>query len=410
MRLPLARLAVPLALLLAGCPGKKCPPGETDCVGTCLDLQSNPIACGGCYTVCATGATCVAGQCQCPVGQDPCAGACVDTQSDPFHCGSCYVFCGLGTCSAGACACDPLAAVCTGPGAACVDLSSDTGNCGTCRNPCPALAECVSGACQCVAPREPCPLGASFVCVATLTDPANCGGCGNDCPYTNDVCLNGVCGCPAGLPDVCVLTCVNRQTDELNCGTCGNRCATGATCTAGQCVCPTGEVVCGTGASAVCSDRQTDEQNCGTCGNRCATGATCTSGICCPASTPLVCPANPGACCAGTTCCPGGVCETVHSNGLGQSYYDCGSLNQHTLLQAQLAALAWSPNASLVGGFQIPSCTGDQNCLCATTSTQAAVWCAAGSLLDRAGRVLMTPSPNCSAALCPSATTGFPWN
>jgi hypothetical protein len=100
----------------------------------------------------------------------------------------------------------------------------------------------------------------------------------------------------------------------------------------------------------------------------------------------------------------------VHSNGLGQSYYDCFSLNQHTSLQAQAAALAWSPGSPLVGSAPIPSCTSDPYCLCAQSSTQSAIWCYAGSQTGREGRVAVTSTSNCFAALCPSASSGLDWN
>jgi hypothetical protein len=286
-----------------------------------------------------------------------------------------------------------------------VDVATDPANCGSCLHACSLANEvCAAGTCACPAALpDPC----LAACVNLQTDPQNCQVCGRVCPLTNDVCVSGACQCPVGLPDVCAQTCVDKQTDPQNCGTLCSHCATGAMCNAGQCACPAGEDVCGSGTSAACTDRQTDEQNCGTCGNRCATGASCAAGSCaCPTSIPVACGGNAGQCCAGNGCCAGSACQTVHANGLGQSYYDCGSLNQHTPAQAQLAAQAWDPTATLL---LAPTC-GDPNCLCAQGSAKAAIWCYFGSQLDRVGRVLMTPSPNCAAAVCPSTAYGSNWN
>jgi hypothetical protein len=102
-----------------------------------------------------------------------------------------------------------------------------------------------------------------------------------------------------------------------------------------------------------------------------------------------------------TLCCPGSGCQTVHPNGLGQSYRDCGPLDEHTSAQALLAAEAWSPAGTTVtSGLQCGSC------LCQQSANAAAVWCYAGS--QSKGLVRTTPSPNCLAAACP-LPGGIPW-
>ena len=407
MRSAVALAAVPLALLLAGCPSEKCPSGQTDCTGACIDLQTNPIACGACNHVCPAGSACVGGQCQCPAGEVTCGTACVDLQTDPLHCGSCDVGCGLGTCSAGTCSCNPGATKCTGTGVACVDTTSDPANCGACRTACPLANEaCVSSVCQCPASLpDACPTASPTACVNLQSDPRNCQTCGHVCELTNDVCVSGVCQCPAGLPNQCPPLCVNDQTDPQNCGALCLHCPTGAACNAGSCQCPAGlPDVC----AQTCVDRQTDPLNCGICGRTCGSGVACASGVCCSGSPSKVC-GSPGQCCAGTDCCTaGGPCQTVHQNGLGQNYYDCGALNEHTLAQAQLAAKAWNPLAVQSGGT-MSSC-GDPLCLCAYTSSQAAIWCAKGSSGNKEGLVVLTTTTgNCFIATCPTGT-GNPWN
>jgi hypothetical protein len=76
-------------------------------------------------------------------------------------------------------------------------------------------------------------------------------------------------------------------------------------------------------------------------------------------------------------------------------YFDCGALDQYTLAQARLAAESWSPTGTT---FESGLCS--PSCLCRQTTTQAAVWCYAGSNAE--GRVRVTETPNCFAAFCPS--------
>jgi hypothetical protein len=96
-------------------------------------------------------------------------------------------------------------------------------------------------------------------------------------------------------------------------------------------------------------------------------------------------------------CCGTG-CQTQHSNGLGQTYFDCGALGEHTRAQAELAAEAWRPSGSTIDATVL--CASP--CLCRATPTEAAVWCFAGGILE--GFVKEIPSPICSAA-CPFERT-----
>ena len=43
-----------------------CASGETDCSGTCIDMQVDPSHCGGCGMACAAGEACIDGGCQVP--------------------------------------------------------------------------------------------------------------------------------------------------------------------------------------------------------------------------------------------------------------------------------------------------------------------------------------------------------
>ncbi len=71
----------------------------------------------------------------------------------------------------------------------CTDLSKDQDNCGKCGKICPSGMSCISGTCECVAPRTLCPSG----CVNTAKDANNCGGCGYKC-VAPKTCVGGSCG------------------------------------------------------------------------------------------------------------------------------------------------------------------------------------------------------------------------
>jgi hypothetical protein len=43
--------------------GAACPPGQTDCGGTCVDLKNDPNNCGACGNVCGAGQTCYYSSC-----------------------------------------------------------------------------------------------------------------------------------------------------------------------------------------------------------------------------------------------------------------------------------------------------------------------------------------------------------
>ncbi len=119
---------------------------------------------------------------------------------------------------------------------------------------------------------------------------------------------------------------------------------------------------------------------------------------------PITCGSAPGRCCAGTGCCAGGACQQAHGNGLGQSYYDCGELDQWTESQAIAAAQAFAPGGTVVDSLNCPACK------CATAGGQAAVWCYAGSGV--AGLVRVSDTSSCAAAQCPISglATVHPWH
>lgn len=392
--------------------GDACSGDLTRCGGACVDTRTDEAHCGGCTGhACPTGATCEAGECRCPEGQTPCGGACVDLQSSDENCGACGHACGLGTCQAGGCVCQALPVESCGATASpeCANLDDDAANCGECGHACAAAlpgSQCGGGECQCLAPRD---ASCSGRCVDLQTDEAHCGTCGHSCEVElpGSQCGSGTCACLAPRATRCGSRCTNLAADAANCGQCGHACPTGATCSGGDCHCPAATPdLCESGNK--CVNQDTDRNNCGECGHVCPTGATCASGDCSCGDGKVACGAAAGQCCAGTACCSGGACQAAHANGLGQTYYDCGALDQHTAAQAELAARAYATAGQVE---QSQNCGG---CWCGTNSAgspiHTAIWCPAGS--TSAGLVQVFEAVSCLQVGCPTpgSPTTFTWH
>jgi hypothetical protein len=155
-----------------------------------------------------------------------------------------------------------------------------------------------------------------------------------------------------------------------------------------------------TGADAACTLA---------CDTTFSNGATCASGSCqytsckpgrsdCNTTSP-----NTNGCeCATPACCPGEICQTMHSNGVGQSYYDCTPVGTYGLGQAQAACLAFTGKAAECTGA---ACTGPgQNVVvCSTGAATCQCWNYTGTIV---GHVHPSTTTACS---CPSL--GDPsWN
>ncbi len=142
--------------------------GQTTCydpigeANYCADLDTSWNDCGECGNRCTTG-PCENGVCvstaDCDEGFTECMGECVDLQSNVFHCGVCSHACmgvpgpgqdSIGMCVEGSCEiiCLEGFTACPGdPVDVCADLSSDPEHCGACGNVC-ANGTCVDGACE----------------------------------------------------------------------------------------------------------------------------------------------------------------------------------------------------------------------------------------------------------------------
>jgi hypothetical protein len=214
------------------------------------------------------------------------------------------------------------------PAYACsTNLSDNIFNCGGCNVQCPhgnpsynLTPSCVDGKCafDCSPGAVDCNGIADDGCeIHPIADPNNCGACGNKCAAGVE-CINGMCGCPAGMTD-CAGKCVDLTSDDNSCGQCDFACrdhpAGDASavpphmiygCKQGQCT----DLHCYKDVGQDWTDcnnsiqpdgceinlGQSDPANCGTCGNTCATGEKCFA----RASTGMACQ-----CRDGTTYCPG---------------------------------------------------------------------------------------------------------
>jgi len=163
--------------------------------------------------------------------------------------------------------------------------------------------------------------------------------------------------------------------------------------------------------------------NCGACGATCtethATADTCNGTACsytCGSGFQDCNAANEhntdGCECAGTACCSGGTCQTAHSNGVGETFYDCIASGVYDINQATEACFAFTGNAQycMPGGYY--TCTdmndaGLGDMLCSDTSPTACdCWGFSGAIQGHVshGAAMM-------GCACPYPTNIYPsWN
>ncbi len=197
----------------------------------------------------------------CPAGQTRCDGACVDLQTDPLRCGGCDAACpvpanGSASCAAGVCgrACNAGFADCNdNPADGCESSLSAVTSCGACRALCPepanASATCASGACgiSCAPGFGDCDGDAANGCEVPFASSVNhCGTCGRACPtgpHATSSCAASMCAvpCDAGFADCDddpATGCEADLTATSSCGACGVSCSAGQECRGGACVTP----------------------------------------------------------------------------------------------------------------------------------------------------------------------------
>jgi hypothetical protein len=314
------------------CPGTLC--------GTfCTNTSSDPANCGSCGTICSPGVPCASGACggNCPAGQSLCGGTCTNTSTDNNNCGACGNICKAGSCSAGQCVTNNSVCVQNG-----VNLPAGT------------VVSTPPGTCQ----QQQCDGHGNII---NVEDDANL-------PASTQ-CQQGTCtaGVPGFIFNPAGTSCTPSGGGAGQCdgqGTCTS------TCTPPQQMC-----------SGVCVDTQTSLNNCGACGKVCAN----TCGALQACSGTLVC--------SNGSCVNSLVCQTIHSNGLGQSFYDCTALNTYNITTATEAANA----VPLSGTPGQVACGSDQAISDQYSDGSCGTWTYTGTL---AGHVNRTQG----SCICPAVT------
>jgi len=291
------------------------------------------------------------------------------------------------------------------------------------------------------APDAPAEAGDDATGACTATDTvANCGACGRSCDANHSLgaaCQAGACtyaGCSFGWGDCNAAApdtdgCETALTTPTNCGACGQACDTarslGATCAGGACGyagCAPGWADCTKAAPDTdgCETSTSSPSNCGGCGQACDTstgqptcnGTACTY-QCAPGRTDCNAgraPNTDGCECATPGCCAGG-CQTTHTNGVGQSFFDCAPRAAYSQTQATEACVAFTgdPNSCSVP-VSLCGMPATQAICSAASTAQGTCYCweYAGPLPGKvaAGTGLCAIA---IPALCPS-TSDRTWN
>lgn len=374
-----------------------------ECGNACDNTRSNGATCdhGKCtYTMCA------AGWQNCDLsGAD--TDGCESSTTSLSNCGACGVTCdmaqsigatcapgpdgGIGCtysgCQSGFADCSPAAPNADG----CETSLATAANCGSCGNACdtgnslgasctdgttciysgcmPGFADCdTTGAdtngCETAVAKNTCDVCNGKSCDTTNSMGAVCdvsdAGTSATCKYTK--CDPGFANCNTTPPDT--NGCETPTTTAPNCGGCGKSCdmvhsvnpsCTGMACTYGGC--QAGWLDCdpSNGDFDGCESSKASTSSCGACMQACntLTGAAkcdgtscsynCNAGrIDCNAATA---PDTDGCECATPGCCDG-ACQTTHSNGTGQSFYDCNAPGTHTAAAAAAACVAFGGGSS----------------------------------------------------------------
>jgi Notch-like protein len=204
------------------------------------------------------------------------------------------------------------------------------------------------------------------------------------CANGTETCINGMIQCAAGQPlpaEICNGAdddCDNSidEGDPGGGGACvamaNGICATGTeSCTGGMLVCDPGTPL----ANEICNNNLDDDCN-GLVDDTCSN---------CMGITQDCDGMNGNGCeCVGTGCC-NTACQTQHSNGVGQNFYDCQPLNTFDATQALQACAANTGNAALCTDFGNVCDTDadalntpDTSIVCSTGAADCTCWSYSG--------------------------------
>jgi hypothetical protein len=119
--------------------------------------------------------------------------------------------------------------------------------------------------------------------------------------------------------------------------------------------------------------------------------------------------------CSGTTCC-GAACQTTHTDGYGDDFFDCVAFGTHDQAQATKAAMAYDPNGSFHNGLS--TCTysdskGSANSVCWVSTAKGTcvnfIFSATGNYVQYIGTSLRnSKTTSCPFGITPSTYPA--WN
>lgn len=234
----------------------------------------------------------------CDPGLVLCGDKCVDTETDPEHCGGCYSTCSAPdhagpVCEGGECGWSCLAGWVNADGnddngCECEQIGTNETECGDgVDNDCDGAVDCADSDCEGISCGENGMICASGSCVCSRGEPpeTECGdGVDNDCDGLVD-CADSDCSdrsCGEATDLCCGTECVDTLSNFYHCGICGNDCDAGQVCNGGICMadCSPGLTDCG----GSCVDTDTDVDHCSECFIPCPprdnATRTCTDGVC----------------------------------------------------------------------------------------------------------------------------------
>jgi hypothetical protein len=110
-----------------------------------------------------------------------------------------------------------------------------------------------------------------------------------------------------------------------------------------------------------------------------------------------------GCACEASTCCSSGACQTAHSNGVGQTFYDCEAQGTFTQTLAMEACVAFTGTNTQCVAAPVGVC-GSSRAICSNGASTCWCWTYAGT-----GAGTVEKQFGLCPSACPSAN-GTMWN